>query len=347
MRELSRISRRALSLLALLGVLTLGSVQLPAWSSHHPTTLGPTTTTIGSVAQAQSGGGFGGRSGGSSSRGGGYSSGRSGGGYSGGGYSGGGYSGGGPIIINNGGWGGGFGGYYGGFGGFSLLPLLLFGVVIFMVIGGMRRAMGNRAQGVGSLGGGNGMDDTAQAVSVQILMAQGDEVKAALQQVARNGDPDSNEGLARMLQEAALVALRHPERWVYGNIERAQGPASVADNQVGSWATEARAAFTDQTTSNYQNNDSGSGYSHHNASFNHDAGDLYLAVTIAVAAYSLTNLPAAGHTTAADARAALGAISSVNPDDLIRAEVVWSPDNEGEFLSEDEAIMKYPKLSKL
>ena len=34
-------------------------------------------------------------------------------------------------------------------------------------------------------------------------------------------------------------------------------------------------------------------------------------------------------------------------DDLIRAEVVWSPDAEGEFLSEDEALVKYPQLSKL
>ena len=52
-------------------------------------------------------------------------------------------------------------------------------------------------------------------------------------------------------------------------------------------------------------------------------------------------------TSADEARAALMAISSVNPGDLIRAEVVWSPDAEGEFLSEDEAIRKYPKLTKL
>ena len=56
-----------------------------------------------------------------------------GGGYSGGGYSGGGYSG--PIIINGGGYGG---GYYGGgmgFGsGMGIVPLIIFGVVVFMVV---------------------------------------------------------------------------------------------------------------------------------------------------------------------------------------------------------------------
>lgn len=300
--------------------------------------------TLGAPALAQSGGGFGGSSSGGSS-GGGYSGG--GGGYSGGGGSyGGGYSGGygggygGPIIINGGGYGGGFMG-----GGLGIMPLVIFGVVIFMVVGGMRRSMGGArglSGGVGSLSG------TAQAVSVQLLLAQGDEVKQGLQRVAQTGDPDTNAGLARMLQEAALVALRHPERWVYGNVERAQGAPSAADSQVGAWATAARASFTEQTTSNYQNRDPNSGYTHRNDyTFKPDGTDLYLAVTIAVAAHTLGNLPPAGATNAEEARAALEAISSVNPDDLIRAEVVWSPDAEGEFLSEDEALVKYPKLSKL
>ncbi|PNY82405.1 DUF1517 domain-containing protein [Deinococcus koreensis] len=305
------------------------------------------TLTLGSLlagsASAQSGGGFGGSSSGGSSGGGG------GGGYSGGGYSGGGYSGGGgfgPVIINGG------GGYYGGSGlsGFGIVPLIIFGLVIFGVVGAMRRSLGGGGgRGLaGGLGGLSSLSGTAQAVSVQLLLAEGDEVKSALQRVARSGDPDTNEGLARMLQEAALVALRHPERWVYGNVERAQGARNAADSQVGAWATEARAAFTDQTTSNYQNRDPNSGFAQQGGySYDKDAGDQYLAVTIAVAAHAMGTLPPAGVTTAAEARSALSAISAVAPGDLIRAEVIWSPDVEGEFLSEDEAIQKYPKLTKL
>lgn len=302
-----------------------------------------TLLTLTLPAQAQSGGGFGGSSrssgssGGSSggsfggSRGGGYS----GGGYSGGGYSGGGYSG--PIIINGG---GGYG--YGGGGSGGLITLVIFGVVMFVVISGMRRTLGGGGRGLAGLSG------TAQALSVQLLLAEGDEVKRALQRVAQTGDPDTNEGLTRMMQEAALVVLRHPERWVYGNVQRAQGAANTADSQVGAWATEARAAFTEQTTSNYQNNDPTSGYARRDDyTFKHDAADQYLAVTLAVAAHTLAALPPAGATNAAEARAALRAISAVTPGDLIRAEVVWSPDAEGEFLSEDEAIQKYPDLTRL
>ena len=315
--------------------------------------------TLLGLAWAQSGGGFGGRSsggsssssrssgggsfGGSSSRGGGYS----GGGYSGGGYSGGGYRG--PVIINNtGGYGGGYSSGYGSGGGLSLIPILLIGavvLVVFLVIRRSAAASGKGGAGSGLLGSFTG---NAQAVMVQVIMAEGDDVKRALQAVAQSGDPDTDEGLAQMLQEAALVVLRHPERWVYGDVQRAQGSASSADAQLGAWATQARAAFTDQTTSNYQNRDPRTGYQHKAASLaKHEVGDLYLAVTLGAAAHALAQLPPAGTTDAAEVRAALEAISAVGPGDLIRAEVVWSPDAEGEFLSEDEAIMKYPQAKKL
>jgi uncharacterized membrane protein len=298
-------------------------------------------------AQSRSGGGFGGSSRGSSgssrSSGGGSFGGSSnssrGGGYSGGGYSG-------PVIINNGGYGGGYygGGGYSSGGGFALVPILLIlgvGVVIFLV---MRRS-------AASAGGGSGLMSSftgnAQAVMVQVIMLEGDEVKKALQQVAENGDPDSDAGLAQMLQEAALVVLRHPERWVYGDVQRAQGEASRMDGQLGSWATQARAAFTEQTTSNYQNRDPKSGFTHKVSTSKFEAGGLYLAVTLGAAAHALAALPPAGTTDAKEVQAALQAVAGVTAGDLIRAEVVWSPDEEGEFLSEDEAIMKYPQAKKL
>ena len=283
------------------------------------------------AAHAQSGGGFGGRSGGAS--GGGYTP--RGGGY-GGGYSGGGYI---PVPV-----GPGYGYGYGGGGGIGLGGILVFALVIGGVVMFMRRGMAGGGQGL--LGGAAG--GTAQALSVQVLLTEGDEVKRELQQVAQNGDPDSNEGLARMMTEAALVLLRHPERWTYGEVERAQGSAGSADSQVGSWATQARAAFTEQTTSNYQNKDVNTGFTRRgDYTFQKDTGDLYLAVTLAVAAVTMPGMPPAGTTDAAEVRAALSAISGVSPSDLIRAEVVWSPDAQGEFLSEDEAIVKYPALTKL
>ncbi|WP_261663683.1 DUF1517 domain-containing protein [Deinococcus sp. Marseille-Q6407] len=295
------------------------------------------------AAQAQSGGGFGGSSrGGGGYSGGGYSGGGySGGGYSGGGYRGGGYSGGGgfypvpmggPIIIGGGGGGGG------------ILGLVLFGVVMTMVIGSMRRAMSGGARGLAG-----GLEDTgARAVLVQVALTHGDEVKAAMQEVAHRGDPDTDEGLARMIQEAAVVLLRQRARWTYGRVAVTGGGAQQTDGQVGAWATQARAAFTRQTTSHYQNNDDSSAYEHAtDYRYEKEIGDLYLVVTIAVAAHAFPALGQTDQPSAREIEAVLQAISGVSGRTLIRGEVVWSPDAEGEFLSEDETIMKYSELSKI
>ncbi|GHG05678.1 hypothetical protein GCM10017783_17790 [Deinococcus piscis] len=331
----SRFGRRlaAVSLAALLGLIpvlpaSLGTVHLGA-------------VHLGTV-QAQSGGGFGGSTRGGSS-GGGYSGGGySGGGYSGGGYSGGGYSGGGgffpvpmggPIIVGGGGGGGG------------ILGLMLFGAVMVMVMGSMRRAMGGGSRGLA----GGGMEDTgARAVLVQVALTHGDEVKAALQEVARHGDPDTDEGLARMIQEAAVVLLRQRARWTYGRVQVAGGGPQQTEGQVGAWATQARAAFVRQTTSHYQNNAESSAYEQvGDYQYEKDPGDLYLVITIAVAAHAF---PALGQTEMPSAReieTVLQGISGVSGRTLIRGEVIWSPDAEGEFLSEDETIMKYGELSKI
>lgn len=274
---------------------------------------------------AVSGGGFGGRSSSpapsappSSSYGDGYS-----------GSGGGGYSGGGPIIINNG------GGYSSG--GGSLGEGLFFVIVIGVVMVAMMRSMNAGTSGASATQSG--------ALSVQIMMSQGDEVKAALQQIARNGDPDTDEGLTQMLQEAALVVLRHPERWTYGHLQTHSGSRQEVDAAVGRWSTLARSAFQHQTTSNYQNGDVNTGFQQRkDYTFQKEIGDLYLVVTVMVAAY---DLPQMTDQTTKGVREALSTIASVTPRQLIRADVAWSPDAVGEFLTEDEAIMRYPQLSKL
>ena len=252
-----------------------------------------------------------------------------------------------PVPVPSYGYGGGYGFSHGGFG---------FGGVIVLVvlIGGgfllFRRFASTAGPGRQSSGQSSGLftgrsDREASAVSVQVILSEGDDVKRALQQVARSGDAETDAGLSALLNEAALVLLRHPERWTYGALLHAQGDDSQMASQVGAWASQARAAFTDQTTSRYAT----TGFSPATnlpPRAEHQPGERFLAVTIMVAAASV-QVPAAPTANAAQLRAALITMSGIVPEDLLRTEVVWSPDVEGEFLSEDQAIMYYPALTKL
>ncbi|WP_165794166.1 DUF1517 domain-containing protein [Deinococcus aerius] len=95
-----------------------------------------------------------------------------------------------------------------------------------------------------------------QAVRVQVLFGNGEDVKRQLQLLARRHDPDAPGALAILLRESALLLLRHKADWAYGTVERrAATGEDEANATVGQWATAARAAFETQTTSQYQNGD--------------------------------------------------------------------------------------------
>lgn len=253
-----------------------------------------------------------------------------------------------PVPVPVPSYGFGYGGGYGFGGGFGLGGIFIVAVLLgggFLLFRRFLPVAGQSNQPSGLFTGGN--SSGASAVSIQLVLTEGDEVKRALQQVAQTGVTETEEGLASMLSEAALVLLRHPERWTYGVLLQVQGNETQMTNQVGSWASQARAAFTDQTTSRYAT----TGYAPASAAAlpprtEHQVGERYLAVTLLVAAVNL-RLPPSPTANAAQLRAALTAVSGIAPEDLLRTEVVWSPDVEGEFLSEDQAIMNYPALTKI
>lgn len=289
---------------------------------------------LASLALAQTGGGFGGDFGAPPS--GGFGGGGDFGG--GGGFDGFGGGGGGPIIL-----GGGAPVVLGGGGG-GLIFLVMFAVIAFVIISSMRSATAAGARGFAGSAGRTGV----KAVMVQVLLFEGDEVKQALQRIAAQGNPGSREGLSRMVSEAALATLRAQDRWVYGDIRKVQAGVEGVQNQVGAWGTEARAAFAVQTTGRYVG-----GIATAPAPGSTPGGEgrpdngSYLAVTIVVGATAVPQLPDGEGVNAAELRAALAAVAGIAPANLIRADVVWSPDQPGEFLTEIEAIQKYPNLSRL
>ena len=246
--------------------------------------------------RSRSGGGFGGgggssrssspsRSGGGGSFGGGSSSGGS--NYNSGSRSSGGFSIP-PVIVlpGGGGYNSGYNNNYGYGGGSSsggigglLVLLLVVGVIGFVGLS-LWRAFAKR--GAGSAG----LTSSARAMKVQLMLAEGDEVKRDLQEIASEGDSSSNEGLSTMMQNAVLSLLRHPDRWMYGAIEEQKGEGGVAENAVVRWATDARSKFTDQTTSNY------SGKREVDKPRDPtEKGGLYLVVTLIGASFNWPSLP--------------------------------------------------------
>ena len=179
----------------------------------------------------------------------------------------------------------------------------------------------------------------AGALKVQLMLLEGEEVKAELRRIAEAGETSTPQGLSNMLREAVLSALRHPERWVYANVEQARGSDSASAQRVSSWATAARAAYKIETTSNH-------GKLQH-TDYAAQKGGIYCVLTLSAAARDFLLPVITPPVELEEVRAALNALAGVNGDALISAEVVWTPDATGEFLSEDQALRLYPTLYHL
>jgi uncharacterized membrane protein len=218
------------------------------------------------------------------------------------------------------------------FGGSNGVVLLLGVFAVTILVNYLRRS---RARGL--VGGADASG--AGALRVQLMLLQGEDVKHELHQIASTGDTTTPQGLCDMVHESALSLMRHPERWVYATVEQAGGSESASGQRVSSWATAARAAYQTETVRNEGRV--------RTQDYQAVKGGTYCVVTVIVAAREFLLPSVTLPVESSEVRAALTAASGVTPENLISAEVVWSPDAEAEFLTEDQALRLYPSLYHL
>jgi uncharacterized membrane protein len=218
------------------------------------------------------------------------------------------------------------------FGGGNGVVLLLGVFAVTILVNYLRRSRASGLMG--------GVDASGSgALRVQVMLLQAEDVKHELHQIASTGDTTTPQGLCDMVRESVLSLMRHPERWVYATVEQANGSESASAGRVSSWATAARAAYQTETVRNQgrvQTQD-----------YQAVKGGTYCVITVVVAAREFLLPLITPPVESNEVRAALTAVSGVTPESLISAEVVWSPDAEAEFLTEDQALRLYPSLYHL
>jgi uncharacterized membrane protein len=268
----------------------------------------------------------------SSPRSGGYSGGSYGGGYGGGGY---GYGGGGfgfPFLLP-----------FVGYGGGGLLSILVFLAIASFIVRSLQSA------GVGTE---EGYEDssTVAVAEVQVgLLANARELQPELNRLAMTADTSTASGRAKVLQEATLALLRHPEYWVYGTTNSQKASLEAAEAKFNQFSLTERSKFTDETLTNVDNviNDQSpktlEGETKGGA-LQLKEGDIgeYIVATVIVGATGSLDLPKINGTD--DLRNSLQQIGSLGSDRLLAVEILWTPQAEGDTLSSDDILAYYPNL---
>lgn len=236
----------------------------------------------------------------------------------------------------------------GGFGFPFLLPFFglggfgsIFTILIFFAIANF---LVRTFQNAG-FGGGDGMATANPKVTVskvQVgLLADAKELQKELNDLAQRADTATASGRSMVLQEATLSLLRHPEYWVYGKTESNVSQLESAETEFNRLALSERSKYDEETLSNVEGN-----FRESERETNSDEIlSEYIVVTVLAGIQGKAELPKTN--SADDLRQALRQLGSTGSENLLAVEIIWTPQAEGDTLSNDDLLAAYPDLQRL
>lgn len=233
------------------------------------------------------------------------------------------------------------GGHYVSGGGGLLTTLLLVGLVGFIAVKAARAFAASRG-GAAGYADDEAYGDDVTVCRLQVgLLGVAKELKADLDAIAASANTNSPEGLHLMLQETVLALLRNPQYISYA----AASSETVADERdaealYNSWSVQERSKFAEETFSNV----GGVRRAKAMSKLRGEEGTAELVVvTLLVAVEGRSGLPPRV-SSLEDVRAALTRIAGVSASQLMAAEILWTPQAEGDYFTRDEIAHDYPAL---
>ena len=236
----------------------------------------------------------------------------------------------------------GFGyGYPMGGGFMSLLFWGVFAAIMLQVIRGTLSS--GRDDEEGYIGGGSSYGKLSVA-KVQVgLMSNARELQRDLESIAARADTSGPRGLHYVLQETVLSLMRNPDYCVYGfaksGIEDSPEQAEARFNKL---SLEERGKFQKETRVNVggMRQQSSMGQQQYSGSVSE-----LIVVTILVAAEGRVRLPKVN--SRVQLRDALSTLGSIPAEDIYAVEVLWTPEEEGDYFTTDDLAYDYPLLNTL
>lgn len=218
-----------------------------------------------------------------------------------------------PVYVFPGGGGGG--------GGFSLLPLVVFmGLLVIGIamVRGLKRAA---------------PEEATSAARLRLALLTDEELKRRLRTLAEGADTTTPEGLAALLDEAVVLLLREAPAWRWAEYETR---ASEASEAFESWIAEERSLFQ-ETFRHFQGERTEAPYTPRL-----EAEGRYMVVSLIALRYGA--FPPATPLSKEAVKERLLAFAATTSATLLGAYLAWTPEREGEALTEKELLALYPRL---
>ncbi|KAI6692571.1 hypothetical protein NL676_020281 [Syzygium grande] len=222
-----------------------------------------------------------------------------------------------------------------GVGAGSSFFLILMGFAAFLLVSGF---LSDRSEG-----GVLTATEKTTVLKLQVgLLGMGRSLQRDLNKIADIADTSSSQGLSYVLTETTLALLRHPDYCISGyssvDVKRSMEDGEKRFNQL---SIEERGKFDEETLVNVNNIRKQSTTSQRSSGFSNE----YIVITILVAAEGVHKLPSING--GGDLKEALQKLGSIPSSKILAVEVLWTPQNENDTLSERELLEDYALLRPL
>ncbi|KAL6989538.1 hypothetical protein U1Q18_015288 [Sarracenia purpurea var. burkii] len=222
-----------------------------------------------------------------------------------------------------------------GVGAGSSFFLILIGFTAFVLVSGF---LSDRSDG--------GVLTAAEKTSVlklQVgLLGMARSLQSDLNRIAETADTSTSEGLSYVLTETTLALIRHPDYCIsaYSSVD-VKRSIEEGEKRFNQLSIEERGKFDEETLVNVNNIKKQSTTSQRASGFSNE----YIVITILVAAEGVHKLPTINGSR--DLKEAMQKLASIPASKTLAVEVLWTPQNENDTLSERELLEDYPLLRPL
>ncbi|KAM7272948.1 hypothetical protein ACFE04_027612 [Oxalis oulophora] len=228
-----------------------------------------------------------------------------------------------------------------GVGGGSTLFLIFAGFAAFLLVSGFLSDRPDEAS-LTATGKTNLILCTGFSLSWVGLLGMGRTLQSELNRIAETADTSSPEGLSYVLTETTLALLRHPDYCIsgYSSVD-VKKSLEAGEKRFNKLSIEERGKFDEETLVNVNNIRKQSTMTQRSSGFSNE----YIVITILVAAEGVHKLPTIN--SSRELKEALQKLGSIPSRQIMAVEVLWTPQNENDTLSERELLEDYPLLRPL
>lgn len=229
----------------------------------------------------------------------------------------------------------------------TLIILLIVGVPIFIVLFLIFKAINHNSDSSGDRLEQKVVrerdNDRVTISQLQIALSpEAQNLQQELSSLSLNADTETDAGLVQLMRESALILLRHEPAWTHVLANSNSLDISNAETAFDKISFAERSKFSSESLSNINGN-----LKTKAAVDDNDANyPAYVVVTLILGTADDNPLFFNIHT-ATQLKETLLKLASMRADYLMKFELLWTPQQVNEYLTDDELLMEYTNLIKL